>query len=141
MTLFVLWMGGFPVLGFLVGVVGTVRRRVRQVLVWTGAAYAVLVFGYGLFGGGPNGSAYFANLATSGKVVVAAVSLLAFAPIVSAVTRSRAPSIVALLLQGMLILIFTLGLAPWVPAASSVLGAAVAGPPDEGRRKREGLPT
>jgi hypothetical protein len=139
MTLFVLWMAGFPVLGFVAGVLGAGRRRVRQVLVWLGAVYAVAVFAYGLFGGGPHGSAYFADLATSGKVVVAAVTLLAFAPIVAAVTRSRVASLTALFLQGLLILIFTLGLAPWVPAASCVLAAAVAGPPDVGAKK-EGPP-
>ena len=49
----------------------------------------------------------------------------------------RIPSIVATLVLGALILIFTLGLAPWVPAVSCVLAAAIAGPPGKAR----GAPT
>ena len=136
MTLLALWMGGFPVLGAIAGIVGASLRRVRQVLVWPAAVYSVGVLGYGLFAGGPNGSAYVANISVIGVAVIVAVTVLSLAPILSARRSSRAPSVVATILLGMLILIFTLGLAPWVPAASCVLAAAIAGPPG----KAEGLP-
>jgi len=136
MTLLALWMAGFPVLGVIAGIVGASLRRVRQVLVWPAAVYSVGVLGYGLFAGGPNGSGYIANLNTMGVAVIVAVTLLSLAPILSARTTSRVPSVVATIVLGTLILIFTLGLAPWVPAASCVLGAAIAGPPG----KLEGLP-
>ena len=71
-----------------------------------------------------------------GVAVVVVVTVLSLAPILSARMRSRAPSVVATFVLGLLILSFTVGLAPWVPAASSVLAAAIAGPPG----KIEGLP-
>jgi hypothetical protein len=135
-TLFVLWVAGFPVLGVMAGILGASSCRVRQVLVWPAAVYSVGVFVYGLLAGGPNGSAYVAGLNVMGVAVIVVVTVLSLAPILSARTRSRVPSVVAIILLGVLILIFTLGLAPWVPAASSVLAAAIAGPPG----KAEGLP-
>ena len=136
MTLFAVWMAGFPVLGVIAGMLGASFRRVRQVLVWPAAVYSAGVLVYGLFAGGPNGSAYIANLDVMGVAVVVVVTVLSLAPILSARTRSHAPSVVATLVLGLLILSFTVGLAPWVPAASSVLAAAIAGPPG----KAEGLP-
>lgn len=131
MTLFALWVAGFPVLGVIVGILGASFRRVRQVLVWPAAVYSAVVLIYGLFAGGPNGTAYVAALNVLGVAVVVAVTVLSLAPILSARTRSRVPSVVATILLGTLILIFTLGLAPWVPAASCVLAAAIAGPPEK----------
>ena len=136
MTLFVLWLAGFPVLGVIAGILGAPFRRVRQVLVWPAAVYSAGVLVYGLFAGGPNGSAYVAGLNVIGVAVLVAVSVLSLAPILSARMSSRRPSVVATLVLGVLILIFTLGLAPWMPAASCVLAAAIAGPPE----KAEGLP-
>jgi hypothetical protein len=135
-TLFALWIGCFPVLGAIAGIVGVSVRLVRQVLVWPAAIYSAAVLVYGLFAGGPHGSAYFAGLNAMGVGVVVAVTVLSLAPILSARTRSRVPSVVATILLGTLILVFTLGLAPWVPAASCVLATAIAGPPG----KTEGLP-
>ena len=136
MTLFVLWVAGFPVLGAIAGMLGVSFRRVRQVLVWPAPVYSAAVLVYGLFAGGPNGTAYIANLSILAVAVVVAVTVLSLAPILSARTGSRAPSVAATILLGVLILIFTLGLAPWVPAASCVLATAIAGPPG----KAEGLP-
>jgi len=135
MTLLAVWMAGFPVLGVIAGIVGASFRRVRQVLVWPAAVYSAGVLVYGLFAGGPNRSAYIANLDAVGVVVV--VTVLSLAPILSARVSSRAPSVVATIVLGLLILSFTLGLAPWVPAASCVLAAAIAGPPGKAR----GAPT
>jgi hypothetical protein len=135
-TLFGLWLIGFPALGVIAGFLGASVHRIRQVLVWAAAVYSVGVFVYGLVAGGPHGSAYIAGLNVVGVAVVVVVTVLSLAPILSARTRSRAPSVVAAIVMGVLILIFTLGLAPWVPAASSVLAAAIAGPPG----KAEGLP-
>jgi len=128
-TLFAVWMAGFPVLGVIAGIVGASFRRVRQVLVWPAAVYSAGVLVYGLFAGGPNRSAYIANLDVMAVGVVVVVTVLSLAPILSARVRSRAPSVVATIVLGLLILSFTLGLAPWVPAASCVLAAAIAGPP------------
>ncbi len=136
MTLFVLWVAGFPVLGAIAGIVGVSVRGVRRVLVWPAAVYSAGVFLYGLFAGGPNGTAYIANLSVIGVVLVVAVTVLSLAPVLSARRSSRVPSVVATLVFGVLILVFTLGLAPWIPAASCVLAAAIAGPPG----KAEGLP-
>ena len=136
MTLFVLWLAGFPVLGVIAGILGAPVRRVRQVLVWPAAVYSAGVLVYGLFAGGPNGSAYVAGLNVIGMAVLVTVSVLSLAPILSARMSSRRPSVVATVVLGVLILIFTLGLAPWMPAASCVLAAAIAGPPEKG----EGLP-
>ncbi len=136
MTLFAVWIGGFPVLGVIVGILGVSFRRVRQVLLWPAAAYSAVVFVYGLVAGGPNGTAYVAGLDVMGVAVIVAVTVLSLAPILSARTKSRVPSVVATILLAVLILVFTLGLAPWVPAASCVLAAAIAGPPG----KAEGLP-
>ena len=136
MTLFTLWVAGFPVLGVIAGIVGASHRRVRVVLVWPAAVYSAVVFVYGLLAGGPNGTAYVANLNAMGVAVVIAVTVLMLAPLLAARLGSRVPSVVAIILLGVLILIFTLGLAPWVPAASFVLAAAIAGPPG----KAEGLP-
>ncbi len=77
-----------------------------------------------------------ANLSLIGVAVVVVVTVLSLAPILSARTSSRRPSVLATLVFGVLILVFTLGLAPWIPAASCVLAAAIAGPPG----KAEGLP-
>jgi len=136
MTLLAVWMAGFPVLGVIAGIVGASFRRVRQVLVWPAAVYSAGVLVYGLFAGGPNRSAYIANLDVMAVGVVVVVTVLSLAPILSARVSSRAPSVVATIVLGLLILSFTLGLAPWVPAASCVLAAAIAGPPG----KAEGLP-
>jgi len=130
------WIGGFPVLGVIAGILGVSFRRVRQVLVWPAAVYSAVVFVYGLIAGGPNGSAYIADLNVMGVAVVVAMTVLSLAPILSARTRSRVPSVMATILLGVMIFIFTLGLAPWIPAASCVLAAAIAGPPG----KAEGLP-
>jgi len=148
-TLFVAWLVGFPVLGVIVGLLGTRFRRVRQVLVWPSALISVGIFVYGLFRGGPNDcvstggssyvchpTAYIADLDSFGVAVVVTVTLLSLGPIAAAVAKRRSPSVVAACVLGILILIFTLGLAPWVPAASCVLAAAIAGPPE----KAEGLP-
>jgi len=129
MTLLAVWMAGFPVLGVIAGIVGASFRRVRQVLVWPAAVYSAGVLVYGLFAGGPNRSAYIANLDVMAVGVVVVVTVLSLAPILSARVSSRAPSVVATIVLGLLILSFTLGLAPWVPAASCVLAAAIAGPP------------
>ena len=136
MTLFALWMAGFPVLGVIAGIAGASFRRLRQVLVWPAAVYSAGVLVYGLFAGGPNGTAYMANLSLIGVAFVVVVTLLSLAPILSARTSSRRPSVVATLVFGVLILVATIGLAPWIPAASCVLAAAIAGPPG----KAEGLP-
>ena len=136
MTLFALWLAGFPVLGAIAGIVGASVRRVRQLLVWPAAVYSVVVLVYGLIAGGPNGTAYVAGLNGMGVGVVVAATVLSLEPILSARTRSRVPSVVATILLATLILIFTLGLAPWVPAASCVLAAAIGGPPG----KAEGPP-
>jgi hypothetical protein len=136
LTLFAVWMAGFPVLGAIAGIAGVSFRRLRQVLVWPAAVYSAGVFLYGLFAGGPNGTAYMANLSAIGVALVVAVTVLSLAPVLAARTRSRVPSVVATLVFGVLILVFTLGLAPWIPAASCVLAAAIAGPPG----KAEGLP-
>ena len=137
MTLFAVWMAGFPVLGVIVGTFGVASRRARQVLVWPGAVYSAGVLVYGLVAGGPNNSAYMASLNVTGVVVVVVVSVLSLAPILASRIGSRVPSVVATLVLGALILIFTLGLAPWVPAVSCVLAAAIAGPPGKAR----GAPT
>lgn len=151
MTLVTLWIAGFPVLGVIAGLVGTRFRRVRQVVVWLGAVLAVAVFTYGLFRGGPNEcfrhaasgtytchpTAYIADLNILGVAVVVAVTLLSFAPIAATLTGSRVPSVVAMIVFAFMLLIFTLGLLPWVPAAACVLAAAIAGPPGKG----EGLST
>jgi len=129
MTLLAVWMAGFPVLGVIAGIVGASFRRVRQVLVWPAAVYSAGVLVYGLFAGGPNRSAYIANLDVMAVGVVVVVTVLSLAPILSARVSSRAPSVVATIVLGLLILSFTLGLAPWVPAASCVLASAIAGPP------------
>ena len=136
MTLFALWMAGFPVLGVIAGITGASFRRLRQVLVWPAAVYSAGVLVYGLFAGGPNGTAYMANLSLIGVAFVVVVSVMSLAPILSARTSSRRPSVVATLVFGVLILVATVGLAPWMPAASCVLAAAIAGPPG----KVEGLP-
>jgi hypothetical protein len=135
-TLFALWMAGFPVLGAIAGIVGASFRRLRRVLVWPAAVYSAGVLVYGLFAGGPNGTAYMANLSLVGVTFVVVVSVMSLAPILSARMSSRRPSVVATLVFGVLILLATVGLAPWIPAASFVLAAAIAGPPG----KAEGLP-
>jgi hypothetical protein len=151
-TLFVAWLVGFPFLGVILGLLGTRFRRVRQVLVWPSAAISVGIFVYGLFRGGPNecvstgGSsyvchptAYIADLDSFGVAVVVVVTVLSLGPIAAAVAKRRAPSVIATCVLGLLILIFPLGLLPWVPAASCVLAAAIAGPPRVAGRV-EGLP-
>ena len=89
MTLLALWMGGFPVLGAIVGIVGVSFRRVRQALVWPAAVYSAAVFVYGLFAGGPNGNGYITNLNAIGVAVVVAVSVLSVAPIFAARSMSQ----------------------------------------------------
>ena len=111
MTLLAVWMAGFPVLGVIAGIVGASFRRVRQVLVWPAAVYSAGVLVYGLFAGGPNRSAYIANLDVMAVGVVVVVTVLSLAPILSARVSSRAPSVVATIVLGLLILSFTLGLA------------------------------
>lgn len=144
MTLFTVWVVGFPVLGVVAGLVGGRYRRVRQVLVWPGAVFSVGVFLYGLFRGGPNEcvenaagnaytchpTAYIADLNILGVAVVVGVTLLSLAPIAAKLTRSRVPSVVATIVFAFMLLIFIFGLLPWVVAASCVLAAAIAGPPD-----------
>lgn len=147
MTLFTLWVAGFPALGVIAGLLGSRFRRVRQVLVWPGAVFSVGVFIYGLFRGGPNDcvenaagtgytchpTAYIADLNVLGVAVVVAVTLLSLAPIAAMLARSRVPSVVATIIFAFMLLVFIFGLLPWVPAASCVLAAAIAGPPDSRR--------
>jgi fumarate reductase subunit C len=140
-TLFAVWIGGFPVLGVIAGILGVSFRRVRPVLIWPAAVYSAVVFVYGLFAGGPNGTAYVAGLNVMGVAVVVAVTVLSLATILSAKTNARVPSVVATIVLGVLILIFTVGLAPWVPAASCVLAAAIAGPPGKLRGSPAGSPS
>jgi hypothetical protein len=135
-TLLAVWMAGFPLLGAIAGIAGASFRRLRQLLLWPAAVYSAAVLVYGLFAGGPNGTAYLAHLSVIGVAVVVVVTVLSLAPLLSAKMRSRVPSVVATLVFGLFILVFTLGLAPWVPAGSCVLAAALAGPPG----KVEGLP-
>lgn len=129
MSLFAIWMGGFPALGVAAGLVGSGSRPVRQVLVWIGAALSLGVFLYALVAGGPNGHAYIAGVNALGVAVIAVVIVLCLAPVLAARLKSRAPSVMATILLAVLVLIFPLGLFPWMPAASCVLAAAIAGPP------------
>jgi MFS family permease len=146
-TLYAAWLVGFPVLGFIAGLLGRRFGRVRQVLVWPAAVISVGIFVYGLFRGGPNDcvstggssyachpTAYIADLTLFGVAVIVAVTVLSLAPIAAAFTRRRAPSVIATCVLALLIFIFPLGLLPWVPAASCVLAAAIAGPPRASRR-------
>ena len=147
---FYAWIIGWPLAGIVAGVIGMRARLVRQFLVWPPAVYSIALFMYGLFRGGPNecvensaGTAYtchptafFADVDGFAIAVIVIVSVLSFAPIASASTHSRTYSLVAAGFLVLLILLFLLGLTPWIPAASAVLAAAVAGPPGAVERTR-----
>lgn len=130
MSLFAIWMGGFPALGVAAGLFGGGSRQVRQVLVWIGAALSLGVLLYALVAGGPHGRAYIAGVNALGLAVIVVVIALCLAPILAATLKTRAPSVMATILLAVLFLIFPLGLFPWMPAASCVLAAAIAGPPN-----------
>lgn len=130
MSLFAIWMGGFPALGVAAGLFGGGSRPMRLLLVWIGAALSLGVLLYALVAGGPNGRAYIAGVNTLGLAVIVVVVALCLAPMLAAKVRSRIPSVMATILLAVLVLSFPLGLFAWMPAASCVLAAAIAGPPD-----------
>jgi hypothetical protein len=51
------------------------------------------------------------------------------APLVSALSGTRAPSVVAAIALVAMTVLFIYGLLLWLPATTAVLGAAIAGPP------------
>jgi hypothetical protein len=139
--LFLAWIIGFPLAGVVVGVAGLRFHGLRLVLAGIGPLYSIVLFAYGLFRGGPNDctsqgagyvchpTAYLADLTWFGVLVVVVVTILGLAPLTSAWFATRAPSVVATVALAGLVALFLFGLLWWVPAASAVLAAAIAGPP------------
>jgi hypothetical protein len=125
------------------GLIGQRVRRMRFVLVWLAPLYSAAVFVYVLFRGGPDVCApypgppgyachptsFLSSIGWFGVLVVVAVTLVSFAPVIAARTRSRTPAVLGTIALTALIALYVLGLLTWVPADAALLAAAIAGPP------------
>ena len=88
-----------------------------------GALYALVIFVIFLTNGGPQGVGAF------GVVVVAGITLLSVAPVVSIFTGTRTWTVVATVLVVLLLIYFLIGLLLWFPVAAALIAASIAGPP------------
>jgi len=112
-------------------VLGFAGRRwpvVRWPIAVAAALYALAVFAVFLTQGGPAGVGAF------GVAVVVALTVLAFAPVVSIFTRTRTWTLVATVLVVLLLVYFVVGLLLWFPVATGLIAASIAGPPLRPRR-------
>ena len=134
-------VAGIAVGFLLVGLLGLRWRAARYALLSLGPLYSIAVFGYFLAAGAGSTCSgqgatfqcfevsYASTWGVFGSVVVGATILLSFAPILSAVMRTRWPSLIAALALAVLIGLYLLGLWVWLPACAATLAAAVSGPP------------
>ena len=90
--------------------------------------YALVVFAVFLTHGGPE------RVGAFGVVVIVAVTVLSFAPVVSIFTRTRTWTLVATVLVVLLFVYFVVGLLLWFPVATGLIAASIAGPPSFARR-------
>ena len=123
------------------GLIGRRWRAMRSFLVVIGPLYALAILVFFQFEGAGSACAgagltfhcweisYASTWGVYGWVVVGAVLILSLAPIASAWTRWRAPTLVAAGVLPFVIGVYLTGLIPWVPAWAGVLAAAIAGPP------------
>ena len=147
--IFWLWVLGFPAAGIIVGVAGLRIAALRYVLAAAAPVYSGALFVYGLFRGGPNDcvdspqppgyvchpTSFMSDIGWYGVVIVSVATVISLSPLGAAAMRNRVPSIIGAVLLVVLIGLFPFGLLLWVPAASAVIAAAIAGPPRPRARK------
>ncbi len=138
--------GGIAVLtlmGVLVGFAGRFWRPIRTILVGLAPLASAGIIVFFLFEGSASrcdGSgatfhcwelSYFVVLLGNGFAVtgIGLVTILSFAPIVSAWLGRRSPSVTAAYIMPVLILMFFVFVTPWLYVWPAVLAAAIAGPP------------
>ena len=140
-------MLGFAAAGLVLGVIGMKVRAIRYLVAGAAPLYAVVLFIYALFRGGPNEcvpypgppgyvchpTSFLSGIGWFGVFVVVAVTLVSFAPLIAARRGSRSPAVLGAVVLTALIALYLLALLTWVPADAAVLAAAIAGPP----RRRE----
>jgi hypothetical protein len=134
------------------GLIGLRRRSLRLFLAWIGPLYSVGIFTYLLFEG--SGSecdgagatfhcweiSYASTWGLQGSLLVAALMLLSFAPLLSMQMHRRVPSVLAVIAMPVLIATNLPDLWPWAPAWAAALGAAIAGPPSREATPKEVAP-
>ncbi len=116
-------------------------RRLRVFLIVIGPLYSIAMFIYFFFEGAGSACSgegasfhcweitYASKWGLSGSLVVGAVITFTLAPALSAMLRTRVPSIISAVVIGLLIALDIPEAWPWVPAWAAVLAAAIAGPP------------
>jgi hypothetical protein len=130
------------------GLIGLRRRSLRLFLASIGPLYSVGIVAYFVFEG--SGSecdgagatfhcweiSYASAWGLEGSLMVAALVLLSFVPLLSVRMHSRVPAVVAAIAVPLVIATNLPDLWPWAPACAAALGAAIAGPPSrEGSSK------
>jgi hypothetical protein len=123
------------------GLIGLRRRSLRLFLASIGPLYSVGIVAYFVFEG--SGSecdgagatfhcweiSYASTWGLDGSLMVAALVLLSFVPLLSVRMYSRVPAVVAAIAMPLVIATNLPDLWPWAPACAAALGAAIAGPP------------
>jgi hypothetical protein len=117
------WYLGLPLVGVVAGIAGRRYRWIRYILVGLAPLYAASLFVLLFIG------SVLAGTDSLGVVVIVLATIFSMAPIVSAWSRTRAPSVVATIALVAMTVLFIYGLLLWLPATTAVLGAAIAGPP------------
>ena len=120
--LFFSWVIGWPLLGVLLGLAGRRWALVRWPLSVVAALYATVVFVIFITHGGPEQGAF-------AVIVVVAVTVFSFGPVVSIFTGTRTWTLVATVLLLLLLVYFVVGLLLWFPVAAGLIAASIAGPP------------
>lgn len=123
------------------GLIGLRRRSLRVFLASIGPLYSVGIFIYFLFEGAGSECdgagttfhcweiTYASTWGVQGSLMVAALMLLSFAPLLSVRKHWRGPAVVAATAMPLVIGINLPDLWPWAPGCAAALGAAIAGPP------------
>ena len=124
-----------------IGAIGRRRRSLRVLASWIGPVYSVALLFYFVFEGAGSQCAgsgatfhcwevtYASKWGLQGWLSAAALMLLSFTPVVSAMLRNRMPPVVAAIAMPVVIATNVVGLWAWAPAWAAALAAAVAGPP------------
>jgi hypothetical protein len=131
------------------GLIGLRRRSLRVFLAWIGLLYSVGIFTYFLFEGAGSECdgagatfhcweiSYASAWGLQVSLLVAVLTLLSFAPLLSMRMHRRVPSVLAAIAMPLVIVINLPDLWPWAPACAAALGAAIAGPPSREATPKE----
>jgi hypothetical protein len=117
------WYLGLPLVGIVAGFAGRRYRWIRYILVGLAPLYAASLFVLLFIG------SVLAGTDSLGVFVIVLSTIFSMAPIVSAWSGTRAPSVVATIGLVAMTVLFFYALLLWLPATTAVLGAAIAGPP------------